>query len=133
MTDSVDKLTNMLIEMLHDSTQRQKLIKEFQEAVWQSDLPFGHKEDIFADLAHDFDYYEPDSAIRLEDPAYFGDEELENEIRKALTELGCVVIVLPNLLEKLKLIAQKRQVTPEHLVHSWLSQQIAETQLGALA
>jgi len=119
-------LTNMLLEILDHSTQRSALIKEFQTIVWSAVQPYGQdgEWELFNHLAYQFDYYEPDQAMRLEDPTYFDDEQLEFEIRLALTKLGCVVIVPLDLLAKLKYIAHESQMTPERLVNSWLSQQI---------
>jgi len=35
----------------------------------------------------DLDYYEPDTAMRREDPTFYGDERLEREIQEALNKL----------------------------------------------
>lgn len=43
--------------------------------------------EILADLAHDLSFYEPDLEVRQEDPAFFGDDRAEEEIRKTLGRL----------------------------------------------
>jgi hypothetical protein len=60
------------------------LIKEFQNQVWNDEIS---KNNILSELAYDLDFYEPDSALRLHDHSYYGDEILEREINLALKKL----------------------------------------------
>ncbi|GEM_PF-3442380 len=112
MLNSSRQLTNLLLEILNQPTQRSALIKEFQAIVWSAD---GQDEEweLFNHLAYQFDYYEPDQAMRQEEPTYFDDEQLESEIRQALTKLGCVVVVPFDLLAKLKYLVQEYQLASQ--------------------
>jgi hypothetical protein len=38
-------------------------------------------------LAYDLDFYEPDEALRKQEPSYYGDERLEAEIKSVLRKL----------------------------------------------
>ncbi len=42
---------------------------------------------ILEELAIDLDYYERDPILRLDDPSYYGDARLEDEITMALRKL----------------------------------------------
>jgi len=86
---TAESLINILLRALHEREQRPELVKKFQEIVWNDPLP--HSDEgawhIFGDLAYDLDFYVPDEGARKEDPAYFGDNRLEEEIRSVLDEL----------------------------------------------
>jgi len=54
----------------------------------QSALGFSPTEwEVFSDLALDLDYYVADPDRRREDPSYYGDDRLEEEIRQAWSKL----------------------------------------------
>lgn len=86
---SVESLIEILLRALHERERRCELVKEFQAIVWNS--PSSHPDEgarrILGDLAYDLDFYVPDAQARKEDPAYFGDNRLEEEIRSVLGEL----------------------------------------------
>lgn len=68
--------------------ERKRLIKEFQEIVWNDDSNSDNPAfDILCELAYDLDFYEPDEKIRKEDSSYYGDERLQQEIVFALNKL----------------------------------------------
>ena len=95
MKDS-DHLVELLIQALMFPRLRNDSIRDFQKLVSddQEEEKEGTASEVFADLAIDLDYYEPDPVKRSEDPSYFDDERLEEEIRKALAKLnalGCNV------------------------------------------
>jgi hypothetical protein len=86
---SPDELINILRETLRDRSRRPELIDRFQGLVWHGPAAAGDEAgEIFADLAYDLDFYEQDPKARSEDPSYYGDERLEEEIREALRKLG---------------------------------------------
>lgn len=87
--DALQNLISLLIEALHNPTGRDKAIKKFQLEIWQNAEPLTEDWiwEIFSDLAYDLDYYESDPAVRKEDPSYYGNERLEEEIKSALTKI----------------------------------------------
>jgi len=78
----------MLSAALHQPDQRQQLISEFQQIIWNSDLPTSWEFEVLRDLAYDLDFYEPDVKLSAEDASFFGDERFEEEINAALRKLG---------------------------------------------
>jgi hypothetical protein len=44
--------------------------------------------DVVRDLAYDLDFFEPNSGKRAEDPAFYGVDRLDKEIREALSRLA---------------------------------------------
>jgi hypothetical protein len=73
----------ILKKILNDKVNREQLIKEFQQIVWNDDNP----NEILLDLAYDLDYYQPNNELRKEDPSYYGDEQLEMEIKSAIEKI----------------------------------------------
>lgn len=79
----------ILENILSDKEKREALINEFQEKVWNGG---GYSTDekineILSELAYDLDFYEPNEEWRKEDPSYYGEERLEEEIRSTLQKL----------------------------------------------
>ncbi len=74
---------DILNRILENKLNREKLISEFQNLVWNSE----DSNDILSELAYDLDYYEADELKRKEDPSYYGDDHLENLIREAIKKL----------------------------------------------
>ena len=87
---STDELVAILREALQSRSGRKERIGRFQQLVWNlPELDSGDEaREVFADLAYDLDYYEPDPRVRGEDPSFYGDERMEEEIREALNKLG---------------------------------------------
>lgn len=87
---SSDELITLLHETLRNRFRRKELIDRFQQLVWNAPAAAAGDEamEIFADLAYDLDYYEQDREDRAEDPTFYGDQRLEEEIRDALRKLG---------------------------------------------
>ena len=82
-----------LIALLRDiraGSSRGRNIKAFQSIVWgDADLDVDPvAERLLRELAHDLDFYEPDAERRQEDPAYFGDGRLEDEVGRVLAHFG---------------------------------------------
>ena len=86
-------ILNQLIEILDSAknssgSERANKVKEFQEIVWDDEtIQDETLNDILSTLAYDFDYYESDKKMRDEDPSYYGDERLSEEIRTGLEKL----------------------------------------------
>jgi hypothetical protein len=77
-------MIEILNKILSDIPNRKKNINEFQHIVWDDE----NCDELYADLALDLDFYEPDEKLRKEDPSYYGDERLEKEIRSVLEKLN---------------------------------------------
>jgi len=85
----MEHLTSMLKEAVKNPARRQSLIATFQREVWnleKVEKPDRVRE-VLQELAYDFDFYVPDPALRREDPSYYGDERLVEEIEAALRRL----------------------------------------------
>jgi hypothetical protein len=83
------ELIELLERAIADRTLRVRLVKQFQKRVWDSnDLDSEpHIARVLRDLAFDLDFFEPDEKERADDPALYGEDRLEEEIRSALLKL----------------------------------------------
>lgn len=88
-TTSFQSLLAILLDALRHPDQRTKLIREFQQTIWNTSQNLGASWawEVLRDLAYDLDFYEPDKNVRSEDPSFFGDARAEQEIRLALKKL----------------------------------------------
>jgi hypothetical protein len=75
---------DIVYKILHDKSNRQKLISEFQEMVWSSEV----HDDLQSQLAYDLDFYEPDEVLRAEDGSFYGDVELEMLLKEFLEKVN---------------------------------------------
>jgi len=86
-----EDLYQLLQTALREPHRRWESIKRFQDAIFegsQGRLGLSEGEwDVFTQLAQDLDYYEPDPEMRREDPTFYGDERVIEEIREALAKL----------------------------------------------
>lgn len=88
MSVSFDHILGLLIVTLHDSPNRRQYIEEFQQAVWGEDYAYEEWiREIFSELAGTLDYYEPNAYYRAEDPSFYGEDQLQTEIRDGLRRL----------------------------------------------
>jgi hypothetical protein len=94
---AIRTLIEPLCSVLLDSEHRERWVKEFQDLAWNLPRlePQGAEWDLLVDLAYDLDYYEPNPRLRREDPTFFGDEWLEDEVRTCLTKLRQLGVPLP--------------------------------------
>lgn len=69
-----------LLLFLKEKNNRVRLIKEFQEIIFNDE----NASEVLSELAHDLDFYQPDEELRKESNSYYGDEKLEREIEEAL-------------------------------------------------
>jgi hypothetical protein len=93
----MEKLIILLKMILNESNSKIRLdiISKFQNEIWnknerdkETDVDEGNGiSEILSELAIDLDYYEPNTEWRKEDPSYYGDEKLEEEIRSALNKI----------------------------------------------
>lgn len=86
-------ILNNLIELLSLSlntkdSDRLNYINQFQQIVWNDEsFQDEAQNDILTDIAYTLDFYEPNKEWRKEDPSYYGDERLEEEIKSAIQKL----------------------------------------------
>lgn len=73
----------ILKKILTDKVNRKQLISEFQELIWNDE----NASEVLSELAYDLDFYEPNEKSRKEDPSYYGDERLEEEIKLVINKL----------------------------------------------
>ena len=76
-------MKELLIGILQDKENRDRLVFEFQEKVLNSK----EENEILDDLAYDLEYYVQNEEHRKEVPQYFGDDKLEELILQALKDL----------------------------------------------
>lgn len=68
--------------------KRSGLIDIFQREVWDAPSEWADPIlDVFVDLAYDLDYFVANPEWRREDPSYYGEKRLEEEVRRALARI----------------------------------------------
>lgn len=91
----VDILVDLLKQALEHPEERLRKVREFQAIVWDTASehipPAEHSLwSIFDEIAHDLDYYEPDDALRKEDPVFYGDDRVQQLLQQALARIASV-------------------------------------------
>jgi hypothetical protein len=76
-------MKEILIEILKDKENRQKLVYKFEDELLNSK----EENEILYELHEDLVYYVQNEKHRKEDHSYFGDEKLEELILQALKDL----------------------------------------------
>ncbi len=85
----ISVLIKILENIISNDRNRLEKISEFQRIIWNSDFKCSElQEEILGDLALDLDYYEPNPIWRAEDPSYYGEKRLFEEINSALEGLN---------------------------------------------
>lgn len=85
------RLAELLREALHQPDRRTHALRTFQDTV--ADTPAsaeaGREQvwSIYADLATDLEFYEPDPGYRSASRSYYGDDRLEELLRTALHDI----------------------------------------------
>ncbi|MEJ7677491.1 MAG: hypothetical protein WKG06_06390 [Segetibacter sp.] len=85
----INKLKELLGEVLSSSGEgRIKAIKEFQSIIWDdTSIHDESLNDVLTDAAYILDFYEPNNEWRKEDPSYYGEDRLEEEIKSMIQKL----------------------------------------------
>ena len=85
-------MERLLRKILEKEQEKQELINEFQNSVWNGKLSFLNKEieEILNNLAVDLEYYVSNDKARKEDPSFYGNDRLEKEIREALDKINTI-------------------------------------------
>lgn len=73
-----------------DSAERQRLIGQFQESIWETGGGTGDDaiDDLLVTAANDLDFYEPRPEWRSQDRSFYDNIELEDRLRAILQGLG---------------------------------------------
>jgi hypothetical protein len=85
MKSNIELIQSLQIVSEAEHLIKQKLIKEFQDEVWNDESI--QLNEILLELAYDLDFYEPNEEWRKEDPSYYGDDRLEEVIKTAIQKL----------------------------------------------
>ncbi len=84
-------LIAILNVVLTNESERASALKDFQMFVFDASAPIsGSSEaqwEIINNLAFDLDYYEPKVLLRNEDPSFYDDRRLANEVKIALQKI----------------------------------------------
>jgi hypothetical protein len=68
--------------------ERMGLVKKFQNEIWNDEsIQDERLNEILSELAYDLDFYEPNEEWKKESPNYFGDERLEELIRRGIQKI----------------------------------------------
>jgi hypothetical protein len=97
--DTLEKILELLAKALRDPSSRKEAVDEILRYYLENELLIKRSvpEDAYEtldDLAYDLNYFVADPARRAEDPSYYGDERLEQEIRTALQRLSLLGVDL---------------------------------------
>jgi hypothetical protein len=81
---------DQLIAAIVKEGDKTSAIKSIQDFVFDSEgfLKLDERmQDIFSEFAYDLDFYVPDPDMRKEDPSYYGEERLNEEIAEVIKKL----------------------------------------------
>ncbi len=83
------KIKDLLTKALYSNgAERASYIQNAQNLIWDDEtIQDESLNDILTDIAYILDFYEPNEEWRKEDPSYYGDEKLEQELKSAITKL----------------------------------------------
>ena len=91
MSISLDEIKEKLHEILNEKPGeiRGEMVRKFDDVIFlRDDIDVSDEvEDVLIDLADDLEYYVSNSLWRKQHRSYFGDEELELKINKALQKI----------------------------------------------
>lgn len=83
--DLVQSLNHILEAQLPN---KDKLIKEFQNEVWNDESIRDEKlNEILSELAYDLDFYEPNEQWKKESHSYYGDDRLKEVIKSGIKKI----------------------------------------------
>ena len=83
MKSNVELIQLLQVVLEAEQPIKQKLIKKFQDEVWDDE----NINEILSELAYDLDFYEPNREWRKEAPSYYGDDRLKIVIKTAIKKL----------------------------------------------
>jgi hypothetical protein len=82
------RIINILEQIISDSFQRESLIEDFQNKIWNEEfIASAEVAEIYRDLANDLNYYEPTIEWRKEDPSYYGEDRLIQGLLSAISKI----------------------------------------------
>lgn len=90
MNDEImTNIFKLLHEILEKPEKRLENINRFQNMIWDAKEPMIEDKILWDDLcnlAYDIDYYEPDIDERKEEPSYYGESRLQEEVHAILNK-----------------------------------------------
>jgi hypothetical protein len=97
--DTLEKKLGLLAKALRDPLSRKQVVDAFLKCYFENELLIKRSIgpdafDILGDLPCGLNFFVADTALRAEDPSYYGDERLEQEIEMALQQLARLGISL---------------------------------------
>jgi len=85
----LNDIKDLLIKALSSNgEERVSYIQKIQNTIWDDETVQDESaNDFLTDIAYILDFYEPNKEWRKEAPNYYGDEELEQELKSAIAKL----------------------------------------------
>jgi hypothetical protein len=95
----IDKILGLLTKVLRDPSSRKETVKEFERYYTGIGIVVRRSIrrdvlDILDELVWDLAFYVADPAMRAEDPSYYGDERLVEEIESTLRSLAKAGVIV---------------------------------------
>src|SRR5262245_39528389 len=104
----LERLVALLVEIRRVGIGPRARITEFQRLVWDAEEPISANPEVavvLKDLAYDLDYCEARPSARREEPSYYGDKRLSEELESVLQRLSELGVAVP--------LARTHEVPPE--------------------
>jgi len=96
--DAIDQIVRLLIKILRHPSSREVTVAEFEKYLCKIEvrrsIP-GNVLDILGELNYDLGFYVADPVMRAQDPSYFGDERLVEEVESTLELLSQAGVIVP--------------------------------------
>ena len=99
--DPLEKILQLLVKALRAPLERKETVDEFHscffdnEQVLERSIGEGAYQ-VLADLSWDLNFFVANPVWRMQDPSYYGDERLGEEIKEALRRLSQLGIAVPD-------------------------------------
>ena len=100
---TLDGLVDELIEILRELSERENLVRAFQDAVLLEESESDEDSpgwDTLIDLATDFEFYQPDPEMRSSHHSLYGDDRLKELILAALKAMIDAGAIGPGVLTR---------------------------------
>ena len=85
----LENIRNLLVKVQSSNkVERDTFIAEIQNLIWNDETMTNETiNDVLTDIAHILDFYESNINFRMEDPSFYGDEQLEIQIKAAIVKI----------------------------------------------
>ena len=97
--DSLEEMLTLLRRILKDPSSRKVSVNLFLKCFFEKELDVKRSHgqaaaQILSDLAYDLNFFVADHVVRAEEPSYFGDKRLVEEVEVALRRLSKIGIAI---------------------------------------